>query len=74
MKKNLPFDLTPLVHDLIAPVKSLEGLLSLSMHPKTKEEAEEICFRFQHLTKTIDERITRELINIEKGEVTNNFK
>ena len=69
MKTSQPFELSQLAHDLIGPVKSIEGLVNIAHYQNSKEEAEEICIWLQESSKKIDKRIAEALTNILEGKL-----
>lgn len=62
-------ELYQLSHDLIGPLRSMEGLINLSKYPNNKEEAKDICIQLQECSKKMDKRIAEALINISEGKL-----
>ena len=67
MKKK--FEFNQLVIDMIAPIKSIQGLVNLTQNVKSKKEAQEICMRLQQCSKSLDKRINEAVINVSEGKL-----
>ena len=64
MKTSPKLELTQLAFDIMAPIKSMQGLVNLTPYVNSKEDAQNICKRLEKCSKRIDKRIAEAINNI----------